>query len=203
MKKGFTLVEIIVVAIIVLILATLGLAGYQQLIENARQRVCATNLRALLAATEIYALEEDKVPASLGELKLEYLKKGYAKAINKRDWLTRFSYFFVKLNTSSQAYAQFLTPDNLEKYGVTKDIFHCPSVRISNVTREPVGPSYGLNPNLSASYDKWADIPGGEWIVADCNDFSCSGGFANRHFKIHWGGRTEFNQHIRKDRVIE
>ena len=46
-KKIFTLLEVMVVTIIVLILAGLGVLSYRQVIENARQRVCTLNLKVL------------------------------------------------------------------------------------------------------------------------------------------------------------
>ena len=163
------------VVVIGLIIATFTLVGYRQLLENARQRVCSTNLKALGAAVEIYALENDVLPATLGDLKLEHLLKGYAKAIDSRDWFTKFSYFFIKINTPPDVYAQFLTPENLKKYGVTPEIFRCPAD-----TNGP--PSYGINANLVGK--KLEDIPEGEVVIADCDHytFTSQDEFSFRHF---------------------
>jgi competence protein ComGC len=160
MKRSFTLIETIITVVIILIFATFGLVGYRQILDNARQRVDETNQQALARALAIYSLENDRFPATLGELKLEHLKKAYAEVIEKGDWFTKFSYFFVKLNTPPQVYAQFLTPENLAKYGVREEMFHCPA--------DPNGlPSYGLNEALANK--RWDDIAEGEILIGDCD----------------------------------
>ncbi len=175
MKRGYSLIEIIMVVVVSLVIATFTVVGYRQLLENARQRVCSTNLKALGAAVEIYALENDVLPATLGDLKLEHLLKGYAKVIDSRDWFTKFSYFFIKINTPPDVYAQFLTPENLKKYGVTPEIFRCPAD-----TNGP--PSYGINANLAGK--KLENIPPGEIIVAECDHytFTSQDELSFRHF---------------------
>ena len=64
-RKSFTLVELVVVVIVALILATFGMATYRQVIDNAGTRVDQTHLRALGAAVEVYALENDSFPTTL------------------------------------------------------------------------------------------------------------------------------------------
>ncbi|MCD6228268.1 MAG: prepilin-type N-terminal cleavage/methylation domain-containing protein [Candidatus Omnitrophica bacterium] len=189
MKKGYSLMEVIMVVVVGLIIATFTLVGYRQLLENARQRVCSTNLKALGAAVEVYALENDVLPATLGDLKLEHLLKGYAKAIDNRDWFTKFSYFFIKINTPPDVYAQFLTPENLKKYGVTPEIFRCPAD-----TNGP--PSYGINANLAGK--KLEDIPEGEVVIADCDHytFTSSEQLSFRHFSKF--GSKKFAQGVKK-----
>jgi hypothetical protein len=121
-------------------------------------------------------LENDVLPGSLGDLKLKHLKKGYAKAIKENDWLTKLSYFFVKINTPSQVYAQFLTPGNLEKYGVDPQIFNCPADTNG-------APSYGIKQGVAGM--RWEEIMPGEVIVGDCDNYTFSDetGLAERHIK--------------------
>ncbi len=195
MKRSFSLVEIITVVFILLIVVTFGIAGYRQLVDNARQRVCETNLKALEAAVEIYALENDIVPATLGDLKLEHLKKGYAKALQEGGWFTKFAYFIVKLNTPSEVYAQFLTPENLKKYGVVEEIFHCPADKNG-------APSYGINANIAGK--KWSEVGEDTIIVAECDDYTFDSldDLAPRHIrKMGLGGKVAI--FIRKNKSID
>ncbi len=177
MKRNFTLLEMMVIAVIILVLATLALGGYRHVLENARKRVCTTNLRALSSAVEMWALENDFLPATLGQLKQEHLERAYAQVINEGGWLTRASYALIKFDTASEVYAQFLTPENLRRFGVSADIFHCPS----DHTPPPGGVSYGINTMLPR---RWDDIPPDMIIVGDCDQHTFSGsGFARRHRK--------------------
>ncbi len=196
MRKSFTLIETVTVIIIILIFATFSMIGYRQVLDNSRQKVCSTNLMALSVAVEIYALENDVLPASLGNLKPEHLKKGYAKAISQRDWLTKFSYFFLKLNSSPKAYAAFLTPENLEKYGVDSKIFHCPA--------DTDGlPSYGINKRLRGK--KWEEISADTIIIAECdrNTFNPNNPHALAHRHIKNFGYGKFAQAIKKNKKIK
>lgn len=193
MKKSFTLGEIIIAVVIVLILATLGLAGYRQVIDNARQRVCESNLKALEAAVEIYSLENERFPATLGDLKLEHLQKGYARVIKDNDWWTKISYLLVKLSSSREAYAQMLTPDNLSRYGVDAQIFNCPADTNG-------APSYGINASLEGK--QWSEISDDTVIIADCDSYTWrnTSNFAHRHKKF-W--KKRFANFTRKNRKID
>ena len=188
-KRIFTLLEVLMVTVIVFILAGLGVLTYRQVVENARQRVCALNLKTLGEAIRIYSLEEDALPATLGELKLKHLKKAYAKVMREGNtFLNKLAFFIVKINNPSLAYGKdkpFLTPETLEKYGVTEEIFHCPD--------DPSGRiSYAINIRLAGK--KWKDLPSKTPLVicTSCpvkgknggNVFDPSGkGICGRHFK--------------------
>jgi len=160
MRRYFTLMEIMVTVVIVLVIASLGIVSYRQLLDSARQKVCELNLKTLEKATEFYALEKDGLPASLGKLKREHIERAYAWIMKREGdlWINKLAFLFVKLNTPPQVYAQFLTPDNLRKYGVTKEIFHCPSDPSGNI-------SYGINVHLAG--EKWEDVPWGTPIIAE------------------------------------
>ena len=126
-KRGFTLLELLVVLTVILVLSTIAMFLYQRSLAYAKGTVCQTNLRALHEAITLYSTENDALPASLGQLKLEHLEKGFAKAMEGRAWLIKASTFLIKLDTSDHAYAQFLTYENLKEYGATSEIFHCPA----------------------------------------------------------------------------
>ena len=159
-QKGFTLIELLVVLSIILVLSSIGIFVYQRAIAHARETVCTTNLKALKGAIDFYFSDNDALPASLGQLKFEHLEKGYAKAMEDDRLIKKLCYLLIKLDASDHAYAQFLTYENLKKYGVTENIFHCPA--------DPNGgTSYGINGNLVGK--KWSEIGGNVLIVADCD----------------------------------
>ena len=161
-QRGFTLIELLVVLTIILVLSSIGIFAYQRAIAYAKETVCTTNLKALREAIDLYLFENDALPASLGQLKFEHLEKGYAKAMADRRWLKKLCYFLIKLDASDHAYAQFLTYENLKKYGVTEKIFHCPA--------DPDGgTSYGINGNLIG--EDWSEIGGNVVIVADSDAY--------------------------------
>lgn len=193
MGKSFTLMEVVIVVVLIGILSTLGIATYNQVLDNARQKVCQTNLKTLETAVEMYALENDALPASLSDLKPEHLKKAYAKALREGGWPVKFAYFFVRLNTPKEVYAQFLTYDNLHKYGAASQVFHCPAD-----TNGP--PSYGINSNLKGK--RWKDISQDTLIVAECDQytFSSTGELAHRHIKKL--GAVKVALGVRKDKEI-
>jgi prepilin-type N-terminal cleavage/methylation domain-containing protein len=162
-KKGFTLLELLVAITVILILASIGMYLYQRSLAYAKETVCKTNLRALEYSVEMYVSENDAFPASLGQLKLEYLQKAYAKAMEDRDWVKRVCFFLVRLDASDHAYAQFLTYENLKNYGASQAIFHCPA--------DPNGGiSYGINGNLAGK--RWPDVGKDEIVIADCENYT-------------------------------
>ena len=82
-KIGYTLVELLTVLSIILILTTAGIFVYNICIANARGTVCQTNLQALEKATDSYTAETDALPASLGQLKLEYHQTSLLKEVKQ------------------------------------------------------------------------------------------------------------------------
>ncbi|MBE9581283.1 MAG: hypothetical protein IMF18_06660, partial [Proteobacteria bacterium] len=174
MNKGFTLVQLLVAVVLTLIVSSIAILSYQKILAMGREEVCATNQRALTNAVEAYVSTNYVIPAVLGDLKLEHLEKGYAQVMEKAGWFTRFSHFLVRTSMSNEAYAQFLTYDNLKSYGVQKDFFRCPSDSNGGV-------SYGINANIAGK--RWYDIGNNVIIVGDCENgvFSGQGQLAKRH----------------------
>jgi prepilin-type N-terminal cleavage/methylation domain-containing protein len=161
-KKGFTLLELLVVLTVLLILSSLGMYLYQRSLAYAKGTVCQTNLRALQESIILYSAENDALPGTLGELKLEYLEKGYAKAMEDGGWLIKASTFLIKFDASSYAYAQFLTYENLKKYGATEKIFQCPGDHNG-------GASYGINGELEGK--RWGEVGENVIVVADSDKY--------------------------------
>jgi prepilin-type N-terminal cleavage/methylation domain-containing protein len=172
--KGFTLLELLVVVGIILTLSSIGMFAYNRVLVSAKETVCKTNLRALSEAVILYLNDYDAFPASLGQLKQEYLEKGYAKAREEGGWTVDLALFLVKLDASDDAHAQFLTYENLKTYGATEKIFSCPA--------DPNGGcSYGINGNLAGK--KWSEISGDLVIVGDCDEpvFQTDADLQKRH----------------------
>ena len=126
-KRGYTLVELCLVLGILLVLSTIGIVFYQATLAHARGTVCQTNLKTLKKAVEEHAKENDAFPATLGQIKPKHIENAYVKAIGDIGWFAKFSLFLLKLEESGQAHAQFLSHDNLNRYGVPKKVFHCPA----------------------------------------------------------------------------
>jgi prepilin-type N-terminal cleavage/methylation domain-containing protein len=162
LKKGFTLIELLVVLTILLILSSSGMYLYHLSLAYAKDTVCQTNLRALQEAIILYSADNDALPGTLGELKLDHLKKGYAKAMKDRRWLIKACTLLIKFDASDHAYAQFLTYENLKRYGATEKIFHCPADHNG-------GASYGINGELEGK--RWTDIHQHAIIVADSDHY--------------------------------
>lgn len=78
MKKGFTLIELVVVLIIVAILGTLGLTNFSRMIEKSRgaeAKEVIGNLRKLAAA---YYMEQGSVGTATSTYLTDYLTLGTA-----------------------------------------------------------------------------------------------------------------------------
>ena len=71
MKKGFTLLELIVVIIIIGILATLGFTQYTKVIERGRTAEAKAILGTIRTAQESYKLENGSYTGTIGNLAVE------------------------------------------------------------------------------------------------------------------------------------
>ncbi|MEK6727608.1 MAG: type IV pilin-like G/H family protein [Candidatus Omnitrophota bacterium] len=71
MRKGFTLLELIVVIIILGILATLGFTQYTRVVEKGRTAEAKTILGTIRSAQEAYKLENGVYTGTIGNLSVE------------------------------------------------------------------------------------------------------------------------------------
>lgn len=77
-KKGFTLVELMVVVIILGILVAIAIPIYNNVTGDAQKKACAANVRTLEGAVAMYrAANGGKMPSDLNELK----DKGFIDAV--------------------------------------------------------------------------------------------------------------------------
>ena len=76
-RRGFTLIELMVVISIILILISVAVPMYQAAITRARESVLRQNLFTMRQAIDQYTLDKQKAPQSLDDL----VQSGYMKLI--------------------------------------------------------------------------------------------------------------------------
>ena len=74
-SKGFTLVELMVVLLIIGILIAIAIPIYNSTQKNAKQRACEANIRTIEGAAAQYYSKEGTWPGDISVLVGEYLKK--------------------------------------------------------------------------------------------------------------------------------
>ena len=163
-----------VVVTIILVLSSVGVFLYQRAIAHAEDTVCRTNLKALNKAVILYLEENDSLPASLGQLRLKHLDRGYAKAMSERNRHEKLCFFILKLHGSGGAHAQFLTYETLQKYGAARQAFQCPANAHGAV-------SYGINADVVGK--RAYEISDETILIADCDShvFTSADQIRRRH----------------------
>jgi len=74
-SKGFTLVELMVVLLIIGILVAIAIPIYNSTQLKAKERACEANIRTIEGAAAQYYSEKGTWPGNIGVLVGEYLKK--------------------------------------------------------------------------------------------------------------------------------
>jgi len=97
-KKGFTLVEILVVATIIMILAGIGIVSYSTLSKQSRDSRRIADLQNLRSALEFYRSDNDLYPL-IDDLD-DLVTNGYLNSIPKDPKMPNQEYIYCSLNGS-------------------------------------------------------------------------------------------------------
>lgn len=81
-QKGFTLIEIMVVVVILGILASVVVPNIMDRPDRARQVRAKQDVRAIMSALEMYRLDHFDYPSSLGELKTRVRSDPWGRPYN-------------------------------------------------------------------------------------------------------------------------
>jgi general secretion pathway protein G len=68
LRRGFTLIEMMIVMAIIIILIAVAVPFYQKAIIRAKETVLHSNIRAIRNSIDEYAFDKQKAPASLQDL---------------------------------------------------------------------------------------------------------------------------------------
>ncbi|MEM7789896.1 MAG: prepilin-type N-terminal cleavage/methylation domain-containing protein [Verrucomicrobiota bacterium] len=71
-KKGFTLVEIMIVVVIIGLLAAMAIPAFNKVREQSREKAITNNLRQVASAGQQYILEEGTDQATYAQLQPTY-----------------------------------------------------------------------------------------------------------------------------------
>ena len=70
-KKGFSLVELMIVVVIMGILIAVAIPLYGSIIKNAKNKTCASNIDAIEKAALVYYNENGKAASDISDLKFD------------------------------------------------------------------------------------------------------------------------------------
>lgn len=152
MKKNFTLVEIVTVCVVILIISSMGLVTYRQVLDNARQQACSVQETTYTTGIKIACVENGGVcPASMSEYKPEHFQKAYARVQKNLRWPAKLSLLFLKAVNQKEAFAY---PDPTQ--------YKCPADNTSE------GISYCISTKILGK--RWQDeIDDGSLLVFECD----------------------------------
>ena len=196
--KALSLLEIIIALSVVAILAVVGLYVARDFVEASKARVCEANLKVLKNALDLYMLDHDRMPQTLGRIPDRYIQKSLARFLSQPgNWQARLYYWASAREKQSQAYAASHFINDLAQADI--GIATCPK----DTTPPPDGISYGLYQGLQGiSARAYMEINATQVLIGDDDGVTFDGaaGLTKRHYR--YGARRKFSQGIRKDNVI-
>jgi general secretion pathway protein G len=84
-ERGFTLIELMIVMVIIGLLAAIAVPMYVQSVRHAREAVLKEDLRALRSAIDSFTVDKQKAPQTLEDL----VQAGYIKSLPKDPFTNR------------------------------------------------------------------------------------------------------------------
>jgi general secretion pathway protein G len=85
--RGFTLLELAIVITIIIILATMGAARYQQAVEKAREAALRQDLAEMRKAIQNYTRDKEAAPNALDDLETaQYMKIPTDPITRQKSW---------------------------------------------------------------------------------------------------------------------
>ena len=168
-KKGFSLLEMLVIVVIVGVLAVLGLYSSQNFFETAKDKTCRANLMVLKQALDFYILDHDVFPINLVQIPQKYIDRAYAAVLpDDHSWQAKLGSFIESLKKEALVYAQpfinTLSPRDMGVLSCPKDPTP-PNPAILNLV------SYGILSTLSGqSIRVYQSLTNTTLVIGDCDN---------------------------------
>ncbi len=148
-RRGFTLIEVLIVITIIAIIAALLFPVFSVAREKARQASCASNMRQLGMAFLMYAQDYDE----------QFPNAAPFTEINGAGWI---------LNTQANVMGQFsVEQGGLFPYVKNKQIYVCPSDANDQIEQKVDRWSYAMNDLLSLSPTSIVTFPSATFLMVE------------------------------------